>query len=99
MANDQVGLIHLKTGKLLDIHDGQGLRVKVLDGVAWVTQSNDPRDIVIEAGQSFVLDRPGLTLVNPLLVDATIAITMARHPKRQNISEATLARQASQVRV
>ena len=53
--------------------------MEVLDGVVWITQSNDPRDIVIEAGQAFVLDRPGLALVNSLLTDATIAITIATH--------------------
>jgi hypothetical protein len=75
-------VIHLRKGKLLDIDDGQGLRVDVLDGVVWITQSYDPRDIVIEAHQSFVLDRPGLALVNSLMTDATIVITMARQVRR-----------------
>jgi hypothetical protein len=84
-------LIHLRKGKLLDIHDGQGLRVDVLDGVVWITQSYDPRDIVIEARQSFVLDRPGLALVNSLVTDATIVITMARQVRRPKNPAAMLA--------
>jgi hypothetical protein len=85
-----ISLIHLRKGQLLDIHDGQGLRVDVLDGVVWITQSYDPRDIVIEAGQSFVLDRPGLALVNSLLTYATIVITIARPVRRRRNSAATL---------
>ena len=56
--------IRLAQGKLLDIHDGQGYAVACLAGTLWITQSNDPRDIVLEAGESFVLDKPGLALVN-----------------------------------
>jgi hypothetical protein len=73
----------LRKGKLLDIQDGQGLQVTVLDGIAWITQSDDPRDIVIEAGQSFVLDRSGLALVNSLLTDAIVVLTIARQVRRQ----------------
>jgi Protein of unknown function (DUF2917) len=93
VVNSQVNssLIHLKKGKLLDVHNGQGLRVTVLDGIAWITQSNDPRDVVIEAGQSFVFDRPGLALVNSLLTDAIIVITIARQVRRVKTSKATLA--------
>jgi hypothetical protein len=50
---------HLKACEVLDIRDGQGLRVKSLRGVLWITQSNDSEDIVVRDGQTFVLDRPG----------------------------------------
>lgn len=55
--------IHLRARELLDIQDGEGLLVTCLGGAVWITQANDRRDIVIEAGESFVLDRPGLALV------------------------------------
>jgi hypothetical protein len=53
---------HLKAREVLDIRDGQGLRVKSLRGVLWITQSNDSEDVVVRDGQTFVLDRPGLAL-------------------------------------
>jgi hypothetical protein len=56
-------LRRLGTGKLLGIDHGEGSRVNCVEGAVWITQSNDPRDIVIKGGESFVLDRPGLALV------------------------------------
>jgi hypothetical protein len=51
--------VRLNTGELLDIDDGEGFTVECLDGAVWITQSSDPRDIVLKAGESFVLDKPG----------------------------------------
>lgn len=45
------------------IANGLGRQVTCLSGEAWITQTNDRRDIILEAGDSFVLDRPGLALV------------------------------------
>jgi hypothetical protein len=56
--------VRLNRGQLLRIRDGAGVTVACLAGAAWVTQADDFRDIVLEAGESFVLDRPGLALVN-----------------------------------
>jgi hypothetical protein len=55
--------VSLRARELFDIHDGAGLSVTCRDGAVWITQSNDARDVVIEAGESFTLDRPGLALV------------------------------------
>jgi hypothetical protein len=66
--------IKLRTHDLLDVHDGQGLAVSCLDGVIWITQSNDFRDIVVRAGEFFALDRNGLALVAAPLGPATITI-------------------------
>jgi hypothetical protein len=66
--------VRLNTGELLDIHDGKGLTVKSLEGAVWITQSNDPRDIVLNAGQSFVLDKPGLALVCAAAGAAMVAV-------------------------
>ena len=70
-------LVHLQSRELLDITDGQGLAVICLDGAAWITQSDDARDIVIKAGQAFVLDKQGLALVAAPLGRATVAIRKA----------------------
>lgn len=43
--------------------DQAGQRVTCLDGQVWITQHHDERDVVLEPGQCFVLDRPGLALV------------------------------------
>jgi DUF2917 family protein len=67
----------LNTGELLDIHDGEGFTVKDLEGAVWITQSNDPRDIVLNAGQSFVLAKPGLALVCAAAGPAVVAVEIA----------------------
>jgi hypothetical protein len=59
---------------LLDINDGEGLAVACIEGTVWITQSNDPRDIVIHAGQSFLLDKQGLALVAAPAGQATIVV-------------------------
>ena len=42
------------------IENAKGIRVSCVRGVAWITQERDPRDLILAAGQSVVLDRPGL---------------------------------------
>lgn len=55
------------------LHDRIGDRVVCLDGQVWITQHDDTRDIVLEAGQCFELDRPGMALVFALQ-DALITV-------------------------
>jgi len=69
--------VRLNAGELLDIDDGEGFTVECLEGAVWITQSNDPRDIVLKAGQSFVLDKPGLALVCAASGPATVAVAVS----------------------
>jgi hypothetical protein len=68
--------VRLNTGELLDINDGEGFAVECLEGAVWITQSNDPRDIVLYAGESFVLDKGGLALVCATAGPATVAVAV-----------------------
>lgn len=56
----------LAKDSLLRIRRGRGQTVMVLEGLAWVTQDGDPRDIFVGAGESFTLDCPQMTLVQAL---------------------------------
>jgi hypothetical protein len=67
-------LVELPRHGLLDIKDGEGLAVACIEGTVWITQSDDPRDIVIRAGQSFLLDKQGLALVAAPAGRATIVV-------------------------
>lgn len=56
----------LAKDSLLRIRKGRGQTVMVIEGLAWVTQDGDPRDIFLEAGESFTLTCPEMTLVQAL---------------------------------
>jgi hypothetical protein len=58
--------IALERRTLLGVRDGAGQTILCLKGMIWLTQQNDVRDIVLSAGESFTLDRPGLALLYAL---------------------------------
>ena len=60
------------------IDGGKGLQVTSVAGTVWVTQANDPRDIILERGHSFILDRKGVAVVYAL-GDAAILVGPAGH--------------------
>ena len=45
------------------IEEARGIKVTCVNGVTWITQERDSRDLILAAGQSVVLDRPGLAVV------------------------------------
>ena len=54
--------IGMAKGSMLRIEDGVGVQVRVLEGELWLTQEGSPSDHMLLAGQSFRIDRPGLTI-------------------------------------
>src|SRR6266542_5785279 len=72
--------VHLQARELLPIEDGAGLEVKCLRGNLWITQAGDAEDKIVRGGESFVLDRPGLSLVTALLGPALLIVQPGRIP-------------------
>jgi hypothetical protein len=60
------GSVALRKEQHLRLRNAYGWTVKALSGTIWITQESDSRDIVLKAGDTFVLDRPGSTLISPL---------------------------------
>jgi Protein of unknown function (DUF2917) len=79
--------VYLKAGQSLPIADGAGLEVKCVRGYLWITQHGHLEDRVVGSGESFVLDRPGLSLVTALGEPALLVVQpgsiIARRPLRR----------------
>ena len=56
----------LPTGNVVPVRNAKGKGVAVVQGLVWITQDGDPRDVFVRAGQSFVFDRSGLALVQAI---------------------------------
>ena len=56
----------LTVGKLARLVNACNTRVTVVRGQAWITIDGDRRDIVLEAGEQFVIDSNRKVLVYPL---------------------------------
>ena len=68
--------INLRRGDLVCIRNGSGAIVAVERGTAWLTQDGDRRDVVLEGGGSFRLDREGAAVVAALAA-AELTVTAA----------------------
>ncbi|QJW85769.1 DUF2917 domain-containing protein [Ramlibacter terrae] len=58
--------LHLPKGDLFAIPDVAGLRFACREGCVWITLDDDPRDIVLEAGEVFTGSEHRRALVNAL---------------------------------
>jgi hypothetical protein len=70
--------VNLPARSVHRIEGGKGLQITSVAGTVWVTQADDPRDIVLGRGRSFILDRKGVAVVYGLS-DASIVIGPAGH--------------------
>lgn len=73
--------VRLHRGERLRILEGKGRRVRCLSGTAWVTQDHDRRDVILEPGQGFTLDRPGLAIVQALGGHCMVTVDPEQGPR------------------
>lgn len=67
----------LAPGELVQLDGARGTTLRVTRGTLWITLENDVRDVVLAAGDTFTIDRGGLTLVEAQN-KATVCV-LARH--------------------
>jgi len=53
----------LARNEIVRLDGARGTTLRVTSGGLWITLENDKRDIVLTAGDSYTIDRGGLTLV------------------------------------
>ena len=66
--------VHLEPRELIGIENASGAVVRVRSGQLWITQADDTRDYVVDAGHALRLDRDGLALLTAIL-PSTLTIT------------------------
>jgi len=59
--------VQLEPRELIGIDNASGAVVRVESGQLWITQADDSRDYVVDAGQALRLDRDGLALLTAIL--------------------------------
>jgi hypothetical protein len=58
--------MHLEPHQTLRLVDGAGSTVCAVQGSVWITEENQPRDIVLKPGACYRLRNRGIALVNSL---------------------------------
>ena len=70
----QAGGLRLDQGQMLKVRDSVGSTVCALEGAVWITEDHQLKDIVLEEGQCYRLQNPGLAIVHALSGPAAISL-------------------------
>ena len=69
------GAVRLAPNQTLKVVDGVGSTVCAVEGALWITEENQLRDIVLEPGNCYRLQHPGIALVNSLGGEAAVTLS------------------------
>ena len=67
------GAMRLARGQTLKLTDGVGSTICAREGAVWITEENSRKDVVLEPGYCFRIDKPGLTIVQAF-ADAQVSL-------------------------
>ena len=65
-------MIKLRRGQLLPMRESIGQTITAHAGAVWITEQDNPRDVLLRAGESFEITRSGLALLEAF-TDATVS--------------------------
>jgi len=68
------GVVRLGRGQSLKVRDGAGSMICARDGTLWITEENSSKDVILEAGKCYRLERRGLAIVRAF-DDASLSLT------------------------
>lgn len=60
------GVQEIAKNRILEIKQALGMTIECLEGSVWVTLDGDRRDVVLDAGHTFNVDRKQRTLIQAL---------------------------------
>jgi hypothetical protein len=69
------GAVRLAPYQTLRLRDSTGTTVCAVEGSVWITEENQPRDIVLAAGSCYRLRNAGLAILNPLGGSAAVSFS------------------------
>ena len=67
------GAVKLGPNQTLRVLDGAGSTVCAVEGSVWITEENQAKDIVLQAGSCYQLRQRGLAIVNSLGGEAAVS--------------------------
>ena len=67
--------VSLGPNQTLKVVDGEGTTVCAVEGSVWITEENQPKDIVLQAGACYQLRQRGIAILNSL--GGTAAVSFA----------------------
>jgi hypothetical protein len=74
----KAGAVRLSPHQTLRLRDAAGSTVCAVEGSVWITEENQPRDIVLDAGAGasscYRLRHAGVALVNALSGEASVSL-------------------------
>ncbi len=76
MIDTRHARLPLTVGQIARLEHARDSRLTALRGHAWITVDNDPRDIVLAPGESFVVDSNAGVLVVPLRGDQVLELAI-----------------------
>ena len=60
---DYGAAIDLDTRETVTLNDARGTTLRVAQGTLWITQEGDPQDVVLRTGDTWVVERDGMTVL------------------------------------
>jgi hypothetical protein len=74
-----IQLAFVDPGKTLSLPDSAGARIRVLDGLVWLTTSGSLEDVWLRAGEEHCISAPGLTVLESAGRASLALIKASRH--------------------
>jgi hypothetical protein len=71
----QSGQLRLARGQVLKLRDAAGSTVCAVEGSIWITEENQPDDIVLKPRGRYRLSHPGLAIVQTLGDEASLTFS------------------------
>lgn len=78
--------LDLSRGDLLALDDARGTTLRVSRGTVWITQEKELRDVVLGAGDTWMVERNGLTLVEAHAATSLAVVGPGGDPARMHVT-------------